>query len=242
MRANGWHEGAKLMDQWFSRTASTVKKPEDSDTTTIAMDWVLELDEARRAYDELMNEALWTVPNGDLKRRPIDRLCNILAKEGYLTTEPKTFEFEEPVWRMKGRQFDNRIIRGSLLSGENLFIYDKHGASLGAFELLLVVAGDVRPLPDGTHEVTIRRKGVFVEDQYDFEGSQFFGFWNIETHTASLLPNILSGCLSWVDNGSFRAWRDQTNCGGDYLVYSDLKQVTLERPYVFYCPTGAIPG
>jgi uncharacterized Zn-binding protein involved in type VI secretion len=237
MRANGWYEGAKLMDQWFSNTASTVKKPEDSDTTTITMDWVLELDEAQRAYDELMNEALWTVPNGDAKQRPIDRLCDILADKGYLTTEPTTFDFQAPVWKMKGRQFDNRVVRDG-----NVFIFDKHGAALGVFELLLVAAGEVEPLPDRTHQVTIRKKGVFMEDQYDFEGAQYFGFWNIETHTASLLPSIISGCKWWVDNGSFRKWRDKNKFGGDYLIYSDLKQITLENPYVFYCPTGSIPN
>ncbi len=240
MRANDWHEGAKLMDQWFSKSASAVKKPEDSDTTTITMDWVLELDEARAAHDELMNEALWTVPNGKPERRPIDRLCDILAEGGYLTTEPKTFEFEAPVWKMKGRQFDNRVIRGgNILTGGNVFIYDKHGAALGIFELLLVVAGEVRPLPNGTHEVTIHRKGVFMEDTYDFEGAQFFGFWNIDNHTASLLPSGFGGCKWWVDNGSFRDWRELNKFGGDYLVYSDLKQVELENPYVFYCPTGS---
>src|SRR5206468_7634664 len=75
MRANGWHEGAKLMDQWFSNTASTVQKPEDSDTTTITMDWVLELDEARRAYDELMDTTRWTIPNDKFGRTPLQRLC-----------------------------------------------------------------------------------------------------------------------------------------------------------------------
>ena len=38
MRANGWHEGAKLMDQWFERDPSDVKVPKDSDTTSITMD------------------------------------------------------------------------------------------------------------------------------------------------------------------------------------------------------------
>ena len=97
MRANGWHEGAKLMDQWFEREASDVKVPKDSDSTSITMDFVLGLDEAQVAFDELMNEDLWSVPNGNPMRRPIDRLCDSLADRGLLTNEPKTFDFEFPV-------------------------------------------------------------------------------------------------------------------------------------------------
>jgi uncharacterized Zn-binding protein involved in type VI secretion len=216
MRANGWHEGAKLMDQWFELGASSVKVPKDSDTTSVTMDFVLELDEARVAYDELMNEALWSVPNGNPKRRPIDRLCSSLAKRGLLTTEPAVFDFEFPVWNIKeqNHQIDSRKIR-DYYYGSNEFIYDKHGAALGVFELFLVVAGEVRPVWGG-HEVKILKKGVFMEDQYDFEGRQYLGYWNVENHIASALPSGRSGCAWWVDNGSFRSWRERNNKGGDY--------------------------
>jgi hypothetical protein len=204
------------------------------------MDFVLGLDEAQVAFDELMNEELWSVPNGNPKRRPIDRLCDSLADRGLLTNEPKRFDFEFPVWNIKQKkhQIDSRGVRDGL----NIFIYDKHGAALGAFELLLVVAGEVHPLPNGTHRVIIEKKGVFMEDQYDLEGGQYFGYWNIQNHTASLLPSGFGGCLSYVDNSSFRAWRQVNSRGGDYFIYSDLRAVTLENPYIFYCPTGFSPG
>jgi hypothetical protein len=175
------------------------------------------------------------VPNGNPNRRPIDRLCDQLADRGLLTRVPQTFDFELPVWKMKGRQIDNRVIRDS-----SLFIHDAHGAALGVFELLLVVAGDVNPLPDGSHQVIVRKKGVFMEDQYDFEGDQSFGYWNIGNHTASTVPNSVSYCPE-VTNETFRRWREENNRGGDYFVYSDLRQVTLTTPYVFYCPTGPGP-
>jgi uncharacterized Zn-binding protein involved in type VI secretion len=122
MRVNGWHEGAKLMDQWFSKPASTEKKPEDSDTTTITMDWVLELPEAKAAYDELMDESLWSVPNDDQGRSPLQRLCGSLRNKGFLTEVPTAFTFDVPVWTLKDRQFDNRVIRKN-----SIFIHDKWG-------------------------------------------------------------------------------------------------------------------
>jgi hypothetical protein len=80
-----------------------------------------------------------------------------------------------------------------------------------------------------THRITLRKKGVFVEDQYDFEGHQFLGFWAIATHRASLLPIIPPNCLSWVDNGSFRTWREQNKLGGDSgcIQTSSRKILTL---------------
>ena len=106
---------------------------------------------------------------------------------------------------------------------------------------MLAAAGEAEPLPDGlTHRITLRKKGVFVEDQYDFEGHQFLGFWDIETHRASLLPIIPPNCLSWVDNGSFRTWREQNKLGGDYWVYSNIKQENIDPPIVFYCPSGIV--
>ncbi|HXV26364.1 MAG TPA: DUF6402 family protein [Alphaproteobacteria bacterium] len=246
MRANGWREGAKLMDEWFTRKASTVKKPEDSDTTTITMDWVLELEEARTAYNELMDESRWTVPNDGQGRTPLQRLCGSLHKKGFLTDHPMEFTFDTPVWNLKGRQFDNRVIRGQKIPiigiPTNIFIHDKWGAALGAFELLLVAAGEAEPLPDGmTHRITLRKKGVFMEDQYDFEEGQSLGYWDIENHKAGHNP-FSSGCgnILPVTNDSFQKWRNQNNLGGDYLIYAQVKQEDIDPPIVFYCPSGTV--
>jgi hypothetical protein len=179
------------------------------------------------------------VPNDDFGRTPLQRLCGSLRNKGFLTDQPMEFTFDTPVWTLKRRQFDDRVIRKGAFGEEPLFIFDKQGAALGQFELLLAAAGEAEPLPDGvTHRITLRKKGVFVEDQYDFEGSQFLGFWDVETHSAGYIPSLR--CKWPVTNGSFRDWRDRTNRGGDYLVYSDVKQENIDPPIVFYCPSGAL--
>jgi hypothetical protein len=67
-------------------------------------------------------------------------------------------------------------------------------AALGKFEFFLVVAGEVEPaaVPPG-HRVTIRKAGVFMQDDYDF-GQLFqpLGNWDIEQHRASY---DFFGCL-----------------------------------------------
>jgi Family of unknown function (DUF6402) len=64
------------------------------------------------------------------------------------------------------------------------------------------------------------------------------GFWDVETHSAGYIPSLR--CKWPVTNGSFRDWRNRTNRGGDYLVYSDVKQENIDPPIVFYCPSGAL--
>lgn len=141
------------------------------------------------------------------------------------------FTFDAPVWTLKDRQFDNRVIRKN-----SVFIHDKWGTALGVFELMLHAAGVVEPLPDGvTHKITLTKKGVLVEDQYDFEEEQALGYWNIETHTASHNPFAGCGAILPVLNSDFRAWRDQTTRGGDYWVFSDIKQEPINPPIVIFC-------
>jgi hypothetical protein len=152
-----------------------------------------------------------------------------------LTEVPTAFTFDVPVWTLKDRQFDNRVIRKN-----SIFIHDKWGAALGVFELMLHAAGEVEPLPDGvTHKITIRKKGVLVEDQYDFEEGQILGYWDIDTHEASHLP-LSRKCLWPITNGSFRDWRDQTGHGGDYWVFSHVKQEDIDPPIVIYCSSESV--
>ncbi len=225
MRANGWDIGARLMDRWLSRTASTVTTPDDADTTTVTMDFVLSYPEAQAAHNELIDTSKWMLPNDQLGRSPTDRLHQSLRNRGLLTNQRMTFnDFGKSVPMLKGTQIDNRKVTGGTLSTDGL------SAALGKFELLLVVAGEVEPRPDGmTHKITIRQVGVFVEDSYDFNDEpgedQFLGFWNSENNVVG------HGCE--IRNSSFRAWRDLTGFGGDFLVYSDLHVITLDQPYVF---------
>jgi hypothetical protein len=225
MRAHGWNEGAKLMDQWFNRTASTSKLPNDADTTTIKMPFVLGFPEGLSAYNELVDTSKWTEGNDDLNRSPIDRLHSSLRTRGLLTDQPMTFnDFQKPVPSLKGTQIDSRRVGSGTLSTDGL------AAALGRFELLLVVSGRVEPYPDGrAHRITVESTGVFVEDEYDFYDEpgedQLLGYWNAEANVVG------HGCE--VRNSSFRQWRDLTGHGGDFMIYSDLWVVPLEQPYTF---------
>ena len=83
----------------------------------------------------------------DPTRSPIDRPCQSRSNRGLLTDKLELFDdFARPVPELKGLQFDRRGVRTDVLPP-----LDDLGASLGAFDLLLIAAGSVRPLPDGTY-------------------------------------------------------------------------------------------
>jgi hypothetical protein len=81
--------------------------------------------------------------------------------------------------------------------------------------------------------VTAREVGVFMRDSYDFNGSQFLGFWDDKDNSVSMF-NPLAG--ERVSNDHFRAWRAANKRGGDFLVFSDVKRVPLSEPDVFTVP------
>jgi hypothetical protein len=110
---------------------------------------------------------------------------------------------------------------------------DDMSAALGRLALRVVVAGSVTPVGSGTsarHRVTITNAGIYVRDSYDFNGTQFLGYWDASDDSVSMV-NPFSG--DRIANEDFRNWRTATGRGGDYLVYSDVKWEALSTPDSF---------
>ncbi|MFM9971738.1 MAG: DUF6402 family protein [Burkholderiales bacterium] len=111
------------------------------------------------------------------------------------------------------------------------FNLDDMSAALGKFSFKVLVQGMVmgagRP---NQYEVTITDIGVYVRDSYDFNGDQLLGYWNETTNKMSMI-NPLAG--EKVTNKDFRDWRANNAKGGDFLVFSNIKQITLQKPDSF---------
>lgn len=119
---------------------------------------------------------------------------------------------------------------------------DDMTAALANFSLYVAVAGSVRlhfpasaqniPL----NELTITDVAIYVRDSFDFEEDQPLGCWDDQRNAVALewstAKTIHTGReLTCVDNKTFRDWRRQYNRGGDFLVFSDVKQVHLATRY-----------
>jgi hypothetical protein len=107
------------------------------------------------------------------------------------------------------------------------FDLDDMTAALGRFTFRVVVVGSITPETGShrsRHRVTITNVGVYIRDSFDFNGNQFLGYWDDSDNSVSMV-NFLSGDA--VSNADFRSWRSTHGRGGDFLVFSDVKWMSL---------------
>jgi hypothetical protein len=234
MRRQGWLNGARLLDQWFSRSRAVAPAYSSSDTTTIRMDaWVLTFPRAREVYDRLVRERIWSNPAA----RPV--VTAMLRRKGLLGVSPRSFgRLTDPVPSQDPDYVNQRPAGGYTH-------FDDMAAALGNFNLRVVVAGTVAPVGPGLfgHQVQITEVGVYVRDSFDFEGDQYLGCWSDDPDGffpfmppdpgAGMGFSFQPPLFSPVGNRDFRAWRDRTGRGGDFLVFSDLKRVPVNPPDTF---------
>lgn len=124
-------------------------------------------------------------------------------------------------------------------------------AALANFNLNFVTQGTVERLPDvdgkPRYKVTLDQVGIYVKDSYDFNDdavwykpwswpSQPLGFWSCVDQDASKDGGkMFDSNYKYVTNEDFREWRDQygNGKGGDFLVFSDIKVLTLYDTFEF---------
>lgn len=223
MRHHGWGNGARLMEIWFSRTSAVAPLYGPPETQTIRMKtWVLTFPRAKSVYDQLMHEQIWANPAAQRE------VAAVLKKKGLLSTVPRSTPFGNlaaPVQALDADYVNQRIVS----FGANDL--DDMAAALGNFAFRVVIAGGVAPVPGSPKfRVTISDVGVYIRDSYDFNGTQFLGFWGDTDNSVSMV-NALSGTA--VSNEDFRSWRTKSGKGGDFLVFSDVLTTRLSTPSTF---------
>ncbi len=152
----------------------------------------------------------------------------MLRTNGQLTPVPQTRAFGNlaaPTPTLDADYVNYRVV--SFGSSD----LDDMAAALGNFTFRVVVAGGVAPIPKSPRfNVTVAEVGVYIRDSYDFNGTQFLGFWDDKKRTVSMV-NPLAGTS--VSNDDFRAWRTANGKGSDLLVYSDVLRTRLSTPDTF---------
>ena len=219
MRANKWFNGATLMDEWFAGPPTAMPAYTDPDTTTIKMDtWVLTFPRAKTVFDSMVRDKVWK----SAAAKPVfaSRLRAMgIGPNAELSRDISNKSTE-----------DQHPLHVNLKPVPTVTTIDDMDAALGNFSIYVVPLGfDVEP-EVGKQRVTLYTVGFHVMDSYDFEGHQILGWWDEVSNTASGLP-MLSG--NEADNGDFRDWRTANKKGGDFLVYSDVKEVSLTPPDSF---------
>jgi hypothetical protein len=250
MRANGFQQGAQLMELWFSRPAIAYPRYTDSNLSIIKMDWVLSFGRAKKVYQEILDDEIWVnaAAKAEIKTM-LDRTIG-LPVGMRVKFAPQTGLMD---------QVDEDYINHRAVDGVEHRI-DGLDAALGRFDLRVLVAGtvepgtldklaaatspyDVYPHRQEAQIVNITDVGVYVADSYDFDGQQALGIWNEDNNSASmnyLMANEFARgreANQYVGNYSFREWRKANNRGGDFRVFSDIKWTHLDPPSTFAIPT-----
>ena len=109
-------------------------------------------------------------------------------------------------------------------------VLDSMVAALGNFSIYVSPIAGEASLEQGRTKIRLDKVGFHVMDSFDFEGSQSLGYWDEDANRVE--TGFFFGGTS-VSNESFREWRARDKKGGDFLVYSDVKIVTLNPPSVF---------
>jgi hypothetical protein len=219
MRANKWLNGATLMDEWFAGPSAVKPAYTTPDTTTIRMDtWVLTFPRAKTVFDGMVRDKVWKSD----KAKPVFASRLRTLGIGPNTTKCMDISSKSAV--------DQHPLHVNFKEVPSVTAFDDMEAALGNFSIYVVpLAFDVAP-EIGKLRVTLYTVGFHVWDSYDFEGHQPLGWWDETSNTASATPTW-SG--NEVDNGQFRDWRDANKKGGDFLVYSDVREVSISPPDSF---------
>jgi hypothetical protein len=232
MRANSWTRGAWLMDRWFAGAPFSKPFYTSADLTDITMDWVLGFRRAEKVFDAMADDQVWS----NDKARPV-MAANLrklgLLKPMIIQPQPAPFDFSsKSVQDQHDLHVNFREVEYSLP-----LRLDDLTAALGNFSIYVVpLVGDVTPVGIG-YMVKLYKIGFHVMDSYDFEGFQFLGFWDEDNNSVVLHGECRYGACAepsgGVTNDSFREWRSANRKGGDFQVYSDVKEVPLNPPDMF---------
>lgn len=221
MRAMKWNNAAALMDRWFAGAPNADPLKGVPDTNTLKMDsWALTFSRAKAGYDAVIRSKLWI--NDNAKRLILERL----KRQGMAPGKLINFGDLSQAVNILENQYLTYQKVGELLDP----LDDMYGA-LGRFTFHIAVRGQAVPIPNKPqHTVIIEEVGIFVRDPYDFSGDQPLGFWNFTTGQVSRTPGW---GYHYVENKTFRDWRDKNKKGGDYLAFSDVKRTKLTPPDSF---------
>jgi hypothetical protein len=202
MEFMGWKEAAELLETWCERPPATAPRYSAPVTHVIKVDWVLQFARAKAAYEKILKERIWTNPKSQ------EQMAGILKRKPRAAGRPFG-DLSRPVTEIDEEWINSRPVESGLA-------LDALAGALGRFHLQVAVAGKLLSIGSGELQVSIEEVGIYVKDSFDFNGSQFLGFWGHRDDP--------------VNNDDFRQWRAQNNAGGDFRVFSDVKRTRLTPP------------
>lgn len=242
MRHNNWPIAARLMEHWFSEKAYEYPNPKDVNYAEIphndqivTLKWALGFERAKKVYDEMWKDGIYVNPihghpfYGDpiyvdpiyVNHKAREEIEDKLGKQNKFTDKKEAFgDLSQPVAVInENYYYQQRGVEHSFLQDILLQDFDDMFVALHNFEFRMAFQGEVVPKKQGVYRIHLRKVGIYLRDSFSFENDQPLGVWDPDDNSASRTPGTGHG----VRNRDFREWRKATGCGGDFIVFSDLK-------------------
>jgi len=233
-----WTVSSSVMREWFNRYQTNNKEQQRPVANLVDIDWLLSFPSVKELYDKIVNEKiyfneaakneLWKslqssieLPSTNEGETSFNYISNKIVKTN--SGEQKTIA---DIYHYQSRMHD--VDWFSLNESD---LNDMYGA-LGRFDFRIAANGKVK-LVDSQYEITITKIGIFMRDQYDFIDnnwvySQPLGYWDVVTQT----PHIEDGTNRYlIKNDMFRSYSETTGKGGDYIIYSNIKELIVNESY-----------
>ena len=211
-----WPELSRLLEVWFSNPKNNLYSNDVYESslyndTIIKMDWVLSFSRARDVYNKYIDNSRFVTRN--FKKLLREKFYN---KTSVTEFGQEAFHTSDPRQRHKYQWQSFQVNHSSITP-------DALDAALHNFNLDAIFAG--KYYPHGK-TVCIRKVGVYVFDRFGFSEAkdQYLGNWK----KPDIFEYILIGRdireTHSVYNSSFRQYQERTGRGGDFFVFSDLKE------------------
>ena len=217
MRLRGWDVAADLLEFWLhgsarhmptlvkqGRAASEHHQPLND--TIVTMKWVQGFSRGRAALKSIRKRLYSRKAKEAIVQRVLQNMPVVLLTDGCRHT------------------FDNGALDAASLHAAWQFQYQEAGsitdpldgmtAALGRF----AVYAAVRKAEIRGRIIWVSEIGIYVRDTFDFSGTQALGCWSTDGVSRF---GWGSHCVS-MSNASFEDYRQRTNRGMDFLVYSDV--------------------
>jgi hypothetical protein len=243
----------------FRKDSSSTYPDDRIDITSISLDWVESYPRTKQAFSKLGENLYLTTPRAkdELLRKVYPyrekRSLNALdACGGDIARLHQRFQFQrilvDTTTLEKAEQFFGAILH----HGKP----DDLAGALGGFAMYTAVAeANFKPGLLGGTNLEVTKVAIYAKNPYSFfddttdGGSQYLGHWNRDGiclvpegfvaqkanwgnwSNYAIQPEGPYGRTFWpVHNRDFRRWQDVHNAGGDMILYSDYRLVTLSPP------------
>ncbi|EDT42385.1 conserved hypothetical protein [Burkholderia ambifaria MEX-5] len=232
--------------------------PDMYDMTSIKLEWILKYPRAQAQYMALQQRERLTTPRAveslhkclSRVRTPDTTIDALALCNGDLTELHKRFQFQfAGVESTFGQKLDEFLLKRLTNSG----LPDDLTGALGSFNIYAAVA--YAEFNREARRATVTSIYLYVRDSYTFsdrshDQSQYLGHWNhkrVVLVPAAAAAGIVG--IRWLDypvvvegrrsrdniyyptrNRSFREWQQRHRRGGDFIIFSDYRCVTLPQP------------